>query len=104
VEGSLPVSSLLDDAFRAALDGEVLNLGDEAWRIGVDGVWPVHGRFWLQLRAAHGTSVWTFTLVMPPFADRLWLFAAVGKFLRHPEHEHQEVMDAIRTDASQFGE
>jgi hypothetical protein len=93
--GSHSATTLMDDAFRASLDGEVLNVGEDAWEIVLDYAGLGHGRLWVQLTVC-GPSLWLLTLSLPRFADRLQLLAAVAMFLRQPEDEHGDVVTATR--------
>jgi hypothetical protein len=95
MDGAQLATTLVDDAFRASLDGEALSVGDDIWQIAVDSAQIGQGRLWVQLRA-EGPSLWFLTLSLPPFSDRLWLLAVVAKFLRQPEHDHEEVVTGIR--------
>jgi len=100
MDGAQPDTTLEDDAFRASLDGEALSVGDDLWQIVVHSAQVGHGRLWVQLRA-DGPSLWFLTLSLPPFTDRLWLLAVVAKFLRQPQHDHDEVVTAIHTTPEQ---
>jgi hypothetical protein len=90
-----PRRTLVDEAFGAALDGVVVNIGDDAWQIAVDSALLGRGRLRVQL-TVRGPFVWLLTLSLPPSVDRLRLMAAVAMFLRQPEQKHRHVVSAVR--------
>jgi hypothetical protein len=100
MDGVRPLSTLVDDAFRASLDGEALRVGDDIWQIAVHSAQIGRRRLSVQLRA-DGPALWFLTLSLPPFSNRVGLLSVVAKFLRQPEHDHHDVVAGIRATSGQ---
>jgi hypothetical protein len=72
----------------------MVSVGVHAWQLVIDSAQLAQDRLWVQL-TAYGTSVWILTLRLPSVADDASLLAAVTRFLRQPEGEHSEIVNAL---------
>ena len=66
------------------LDGEVVAVGDEAWRIALYGVRFVEGRQWVQLVLV-GEPMFSLTLRLPHDADERAVLCLLAGWLVQPE-------------------
>jgi hypothetical protein len=90
----LRLGSILDDSFRALLDGEIVIVGHNAWKLVVQSAHIAQDRLWIQL-TAEAMSVWMLTLRLPADADRRSLLAAVMTFLENRESDCEAIVNAV---------
>lgn len=73
----------------------MVSVGVDAWQLVIDSAQLAQDRLWVQL-TAYGTSVWILTLRLPPVADDASLLAVVTRFLRQPDADHVEIVNALK--------
>jgi hypothetical protein len=81
------------------LDGKVVEVGGEEWRVDLYAVRMIEGRQWVQLQLV-GESTFTMTLRLPWTADEIDVLLIVADWLAQTDDHRDSVVSVGRIDGA----